>query len=503
MDNLLQLFLGVFSLEIMLIMLVSILVGILLGAIPGLGSTIGMALMLPITFYMKPLPGLIILLSIYTGGIWGGAISAILINLPGAPPAIATTFDGYPMAVSGRGSYALGLSLGASMAGGILGIIALILCLNPLAAVALKFGPVEFLVVILMGTTAVASLSRESFWKGLFVGVVGLMTGTVGFSTSEVLRGTFGLMALYDGIPFIPVMIGLFAVTEMLVILEGERLTLADIATKETGQSFSQLLEGLIGALRYPFVIIKSSLVGLFLGLLPGAGATAGALLAYDNCKRFSKDPDKFGKGCPEGIIAAESGNNATEGGSLATALALGVPGSSATAMILAAITLQGIQIGPHLLKMNRDLVYMVLISELLQLFVMLLLGVFVAYYMTAILYISVKSFIPLVIILSVIGTYALQSLYYYPQLVLISGVVGWLMRKGGFPVGPLAVGIVLAPMLESYHTFVVQGYPQGTLYAIFTNPFATTIFIVFLVVSVAPYIKYLSNLGRFINKKK
>ena len=334
------------DIQLLVFMFLGIFLGVIFGALPGLNAGIGIALMLPVTYTLSPLVSLVFLTSIYTGGVFGGSITAILLNVPGSPASVATTLDGNPMARSGEANEALGLALASSALGGLLGMIFLVLVLKPLAIFALRFGPAEIFLLVIFALTSIASLSEQNLLKGLAAGCFGLLLGTIGMSAAGTARFTFGNVYLLDGIPIIPALIGFLAVSELLAQLEKP-----DTSLPEAGRlDFSKILSGCLMAPKKFFALFRSSVIGIVIGAIPGVGATVGSLLSYDFARRTSKHPHTFGQGEPVGVVAAEAANNASEGGALATMLALGIPGGAATAILIGALTIQGIVPGPRLI---------------------------------------------------------------------------------------------------------------------------------------------------------
>ncbi len=297
--------------ENFLLIFLGMILGVVLGSIPGFTGSLGIAVMLPLTFMMDPLPALVFLLSIYTGGLFGGAITAVLLNTPGSPAAVATTIDGYPMTQKGLSGRALGIAIASSSIGGFLGIFVLFIIIEPLASFALMFGPIELFMIAVFGLTIIAALKGGSFVKTLYAGLFGILLGTIGMSSTGAVRGTFGEVNLLDGIPLIPALIGLFAISELFFLVDKKY-----VATQQVKRNNgTELLDGIKRALKSPFNIVRSSGIGVFIGALPAAGSTVASLLSYNEAKRASKDKERFGKGNEEGVIAAESANNASEGG--------------------------------------------------------------------------------------------------------------------------------------------------------------------------------------------
>jgi putative tricarboxylic transport membrane protein len=320
-----------------LFMIAGTVIGLWVGVLPGLGGPVAMAILIPFTFSMDPLSALLMLASISVGAAFGGSVTSILLNIPGEASSAATAYDGYPMAQQGKAKVAMGLSAGASLAAAIVGVLILMFASGPVAKAALAFSPAEYFALAILGLTVVSVAALGSTIKGLAMGALGLAISLIGIdSILGAERYTFGFVYLLDGISFVPVMVGLFAITELIsMILEGGTIAKA-------GKLEGSLWGGFRDTFRYPFTLIQSTAVGAFLGMIPGIGATAANFLAYSVAQRSSKHPEQFGKGAPEGIIAPEASNNSCIPTSLIPALTLGIPGGATSAILLVAVTLQG-----------------------------------------------------------------------------------------------------------------------------------------------------------------
>lgn len=466
MDTLLSAFLPLTDVWILVYMLIGLFLGVVFGAIPGLNAGIGIALMLPVTYGMDALGSLVFLTSIYTGGVFGGAITAILINAPGAPSAVATTLDGYPMAMKGQANEALGISLGASALGGFLGMIFLCVIIEPLASFALQFGPAELFLLVIFALTSIASLSEGSFVKGLVAGLFGLMLGTIGFTASGTMRFTFGSMYLIDGMPIIPALIGFLALSELLYKLE-----LPDDSLPKAGRlNFGRILKGVAMAPRRFVALVRSSVIGIFIGAIPGVGATVGSLISYETARRSSRTPEKFGKGEPDGVVAAEAANNASEGGAMATMLALGIPGGAATAILIGALTLQGIVPGPRLIYEHSDVIYGLLAAEMLEQILLIVVGFGVAALFLRVIYIPYSVLVPIVLTMCYIGAFSVRNAGFDAALLVGCGILGWLMKREGYPVVAVVIGLMLGKTADSELIRVFQLH--GSDFSVFwTNP--------------------------------
>lgn len=427
------------------------LAGIIAAAIPGFTILMAVVLVFPFTFSMTPLEGLSTLIGVYVGGFSGGQISGILLGIPGTPSSICTVFDGYPMAKSGRAGEALGIGIFASFFGGILGGLALVLFIKPVAEFGLKFGPWEIFGLVFFSLTLIATLGGKSFTKGMVSGFLGLMMAMVGTdNTGGIVRFTYGFEELMSGFSLLPVLVGLFALPSLLsglkTVNRGPRQAVA--GEKER---LAIPYRKVFAALRNNwFNLLRSSFFGAFVGALPGEGGSVANFLAYDQAKRYSKTPEQFGNGCPDGVVASESGNNACAGGSLIPTLGLGIPGSAADAVLLGVLMVHSIPPGPALFKESAMLVY--------GLFVMFFIAHF---YMLALqLGIGSKVFlqitqcpqwvmVPIVLLMCAIGCFALNNMTFDIWLFLLLGIVGVLLDKGGFPLAPVVIGLLLGGMCE------------------------------------------------------
>jgi putative tricarboxylic transport membrane protein len=459
--------------------------GIVVGCIPGFTVTMGAALLLPLTFGMKSIEGLAAMIGVLVGGLAGGQISGILIGIPGTPSSVATVFDGYPMAKKGEAGNALCLGVWASFFGGIISAFLLLFFAPPLASMALKFGPWEFFSLVAFGLTIIASLSGESLLKGLISGLLGLIAATVGADPiTGVLRFDFGIYGLSGGFSFLPVLIGLFAFSELMSNLEKkERSTEKLILNPNLSFSSPKMIRTIFSQ---PVNLIRSSLIGAFIGVLPGAGASISNILSYDQAMKGSKYPEKFGTGIPDGIIASESANNATGGGALIPAMALGVPGDAVTAIMLGALILHGIQPGPMLIVEFPGLVYGVIMAFFLAHFFMAgvqLYGISLFVRLTRLpLYILVPS----IVVFCVVGSFAIHNRFFDIWVLFIFGILGYLMKKFGFPLTPLILGIILGPLAEKNLRRALQTSSDLSLF--FTRPISLIFLILALISILYPF---------------
>jgi putative tricarboxylic transport membrane protein len=430
--------------KILLIVFAGTLVGIVVGALPGISGSTTTALLLPFTITMTPVEAIAFLGALYCAANFGGSITAILVNTPGDPSASATAFDGYPMAVKGEAGRALGISAVASAIGGIFSIFVLIVAAPLLARLAYSFGPPEYFALAVFGLSMVAMTGGDSMVKNLIAGAFGVMLATVGQDiTTGVERYTFGVYIFSDGIDFIPVLIGLFALSELI---------------EQAAQLKNRVLIAKLGAVRLPSwadirrcskAIWLSSALGTFIGALPALGATTAAMIAYVETRRWSKNKDEFGKGAIEGVAGPEAANNAAVGGAMVPTLALGIPGSGTTAIILAGLIVQGVRPGPHLFNEQPLLLYAVFSSMLLANILYLVLGMGFAKVFARISLIPPQFLWPAVFVLSVIGAYGPNQAIAEVWVAIAFGFIGFFMRRLGFAPAPLVIGLVLGKLVE------------------------------------------------------
>lgn len=437
--------LNVFTLTNMLCILLGTVVGMVFGALPGLGTVIAVALLLPVTFTLPPLAGILMLLATYQAGEYGGSISAILLGVPGTPQAAATVIDGHAMAMNESPGKALSFSLLSSSIGGIFGGLVLIFVSVPLAKFALNFGSPEYFLLGVIGLMAVGLLSGRDKVKSMISVVLGLMAGTVGVDTlTGVSRATFDQPELMDGINLVAFLVGMFAISELFIMISRGldiRYT-SDYATLKTGLSLADVKK-----------IIKpttiGSLIGAGTGILPGIGGGASCWFAYAVVSKMSKTPEAFGKGCAEGIAAPESSNNASAGGALVPFLALGIPGSAAIAIIMGAFIMHGIQPGPNVFTAERDLVYGIFYGFILTTVAMYLVGRLLTPMFARVLVVPNSFLVAIVLVLCLIGIYASKAAFFDLWLALGIGVVFYILKRLQYSVSSVIIAYVLAPIIE------------------------------------------------------
>ncbi|MCB2215719.1 MAG: tripartite tricarboxylate transporter permease [Desulfobulbaceae bacterium] len=429
-----------------LFLFLGVFIGVIIGALPGLGSVVGITVCLPFTFGMDPVQAIALLLAVYVGTVYGGSIAAILINTPGTPQAAATAIEGYPMSKRGEGGQALGWATTASVIGGIFSCVILMFAAPQIAKFALRFGPIETFALIFLGLTCICSVSAGNLAKGLASGIIGLALATVGTDPiSGDLRLTFDLFSLSSGITLIPVIVGIFALSEVLVQIEN-----STSGSKNEQPKGARIIFPTLKQIKGKWsVLLKSSAIGTGVGVLPGTGAATAAFMAYGEAQRSSKNKKNFGKGEVDGIIAAESSNNAVTGGALVPTLALGIPGDPVTAIMLATLTIHGITPGVRLMKDNPEMVYSTFLVLILANIFMPLAGIPIAKAFFRLLQIPKTALLSGIAVLSLLGSYGARGNSFDLLVAGASGVLGYIMRKNGFPLAPLVIGLVLGEQFE------------------------------------------------------
>ncbi len=436
---------NIFNPITLLIIWGGVLLGVTLGSVPGLNSTMGTALLIPFTFAMSPVNGLALLSAVYCGGTYGGSISAILFNVPGAPEASATVFDGYEMAKKGQAAQALGYAIICSCIGGLFSVVVMTFISPWLASVALTFSQPEYFALAITALTLIASLGGKGLKKAIIAGVFGLLMATVGIDPmSGDPRFTFGGKALIGGINFIPAIIGAFAVGEILARSESKtekkEVFLSKISTK---------LPRIKEIIRMKWLVLRSALIGTWIGILPGVGATTAAFVGYAEAVRWSKHPEKFGTGIPEGIAAPETANNAATGGAMVPLLTLGIPGSATTAVIIGGFLVHGLQPGPMLFMNQPKLMYSIFLAMFLANFLMLFAGLGVAKLFSNFRRIRYSILGPCIFVFAAIGSYGIRNDPTDLWIMFFFGVVGYFMKKYHYPIAPMIIGLVLGNLTE------------------------------------------------------
>ena len=486
--------LSICNLPIMVLILLGTFMGIIVGAIPGLSVTMGVALFLPLTFGMDPIAGLSLLCGLYIGGTSGGLISAILLKMPGTAASVATTFDGHPMAARGEAGKALGVGIVASFFGGLISYIILMLLAPFIAKFALQFGPYEYFSIGLFSLTMIVSLSSGSLVKGVLSGMIGLILAFVGIAPiTSFPRFTFGISELNAGFSMIPMLIGLFAVAEVLTALEDKNKPGEERAQDCKIKGFGFTLNDIKGQ-GSNFLI--STMIGTAIGILPGLGASICNILAYSVAKNRSKHPEKFGTGIVDGLIASESSNNASTGGALVPLLTLGLPGDNTTALILAGFMIHGITPGPLLFRTEGKLVYGIFAALIVANIMMLIVEYLGMRVFIRILSVPKNLLLPIVMIFCTVGAYANNNRVFDVVVMMLFGLLGYGMKKMKLPQAPIILAFILCPTVE---TNLRRGLmkSQGSFLPFLTSPISC----IFLLIAVGTLIWTVRK--EYLNSKK
>jgi putative tricarboxylic transport membrane protein len=468
----------------LLFIVLGFLLGFVVGAIPGFNDANVMAILLPFTLLLDPTVAIASMIAVYSGAQAAGSIPAILMNIPGTPGNAATTLEGYPMSQAGRSGYALGLSFGASSFGAIIGACLALIFAPILGIFALRFGPAEMFMVAVLGLTVVSTLASESFAKGLLIAGFGVLVSLIGVdSMSAYPRATFGIAELYDGMPLIPVLLGLFGLSELIFLLN--RRSIADPKSAQSS-GWADILMGLKESMMFKHQVNlwRSSILGFVVGVVPGAGATIGSFLAYGQAKQWSRDRSAFGKGNPEGLIATDSANNATATGAVVPMLTLGLPGSASTLVMLAALFLHGVRPGPEFFRNFQAEAYTILFSMFIAALLIATIGIFLARVAQRIVYIPNAILVPTIAVLVFIGAYAWRFMGFDVLLMIIFGVFGVILRTYRYPIPAFMLAIILGPLLEENF---LRATRIGGLELLLASPISKVIAVIIVLSLLAP----------------
>jgi putative tricarboxylic transport membrane protein len=457
----------IFDPYLILLIFATTIIGVIIGVLPGLGATTGAALLLPFTLTMEPVHAITVLATIYVSATFAGSITAILINTPGTAAAAATTFDGFPLAQRGEAGRALGVAVVSSTVGGVFSVIVLCIAAPLLARVAYQFRPPEYFALTVFGLSMLASISAGGAVRNLIGGVFGVWLATIGAERATgIERFMFGNYELYEGLGFVPVFIGLFAMSELLVQSKHVNRVFNAISMKAvklpTKEDYKKIWK----------TILRSCGIGTFIGVLPAEGATVASMIGYSEALRWSKHKEEFGKGSIEGIAGAESANNAATGGAMVPTMVLGIPGSGTTAVILVGLMVHGLRPGPYLFTEQVGTVYQIFGAMLLANLMFMAMGLYAAKVFARISLVPTPILWPVVFALSVVGAYALNASLLDVWIVLIFGIIGFFARRRGFAVAPIAVGLILGEMVESNLQNSLKMF-EGAWWLIFTQPLA------------------------------
>jgi putative tricarboxylic transport membrane protein len=452
------------------------LVGIVIGALPGLGPVMAVVLLLPISFSLGPVPAVLMLLSAFQGAAYGGSISAIILGIPGTAGAVATVIDGYPMAQKGEPGKALSYSLFASMVGGIFGGVVLMTLAEPLLDYAIKLGDPEFFLLCLVALIAVGLLSSKDKLKSAISGILGLMVGTIGIDAlSGIHRATFGIPDLMDGVNLVAFFLGMFAISELGFMIESGLSSAKQLSSKKLNGRLS--MKEILGVLKST---ILGSTIGSIIGIIPGLGIGAAAWFSYSSARRFSKNTELFGKGSPEGIAAPESANNAVVGGSMVPLLLLGIPGAPATAVIMAAFIMHGIQPGPLVMRTQPELVYAIFYGFIFTSVALYLVGKTLTPLFSRALTVPNWILVPIILMLSLTGIYQSNYSFFDVWMATAVGVIFYFLRKLDYSMATFILSVILGPIVEeSLRRSLVLS--QGSYLTFVTRPTSRAIVILFL----------------------
>ena len=480
------------TVDVLIALLVGVCSGIIIGALPGLNANLAAALLLPVSFSMKPVAGLVMLTAVYTSTVYGGSITAILLHTPGTASSAATAIDGYELTKMGRGMEAVGMATISSVVGGTLSALALLAFAAPLASLSLKFGPLEYCLLGIFGLTIIAALSEKDPVKGFIAGAIGLVLSVIGLDPMKgVPRFTFGILALQDGLSSSSVMIGLFSISQMLLLIE-------DIAKKKTTIVADPKL--VTNGRRLPHfkevvtavpTMLRSSLIGIIVGIIPAAGAAIGVWLGYSSGKKYSKHPEQYGKGSLEGVAACETCNNAVTGGALIPMMALGIPGSSVTAIILGGFLIHGLNTGYSLFSRNGNMAYSIIIGFLVANLLMGVIGLILAKPVAFLSVVPMRILVPLIICMASLGAYSTKMRVIDLAVILIFGILGYLMRKANFELAPMVLGLILGDIIEGNMRRVpILARGKSVFSYILTRPVGMLLIVLILVTIFIPVIK-------------
>jgi len=490
------------TLDFWWIIIPATILGIAVGAIPGFSAANTIIILLPITLAMEPATGMIFMVALYTSSRLGAGIPAILVNIPGTAGAAATPLDGYPMAVSGRGQQALAISFTSSVAAGLITTIAAIILIPWLSQVAFHLHSVEMIVVMLFGISLIATISAEDKIKGLIAGLFGLMIGYIGADVVyEAPRGSFGFLELYDKVPLIPALVGLFAISEAFVVIERSTILSKEGSITQKQAGWGPTFEGIRETLIHWKEVIWTSLLGLVIGVIPGAGAAIASFVAYQQSRLMSKTPELYGSGHVPGLIAPESANNGVTSGTLIPLLIIGVPGGATAAIMAVVLEYHGVNFGPDLFDTQPMIAYgsftAMLVTYVLLGFMILPL----TRYFSHVMVVPTIYMAPILIAFTLVGSFVPRAYVFDMGVAIVFGIIGYIARRTGYHVAAILIGVILGPLLENYFLRALR-ISQGDLGVLFSSTIGNTLWILLLLSLFAPGLKRYLSLSR-ANKKK
>ncbi len=467
----------------------TIFLGLIVGAIPGFSAANTIIILLPLTLAMDLKMGIVFMVSLYCAARMGAGVPAILVNIPGTAGAAATPLDGYPMARQGRGQQALAISFVSSTLGGLLTTILAILLMPWLARVAYVMHSVEMIVVMLFGISLIASIASRDTLKGLIAGFFGLMIGFIGSDyVYATPRGTMGFLELYDGIPLIPALVGLFAVSEAFLIIENTSMLTDDGRRAMAKPGWGPTIEGCTIALTRWWHITWTSIIGLIVGIIPGAGAAIASFVAYQQSKTFSRTPELYGTGHPEGLIAPESANNGVTSGTLIPLLVIGIPGGATAAIMLVVMQYHGVSFGPALFRDKPEIGYGMFMVMAVTYVFMIATILPLSRYMSRVTMVSTAYMAPLIISFTLVGSFVPRQYMFDLYLALAFGVIGYIARKTGYHVAAILIGVILGPLLEQYFLRAMK-MSQGDLSVLFSSEIGNVLWVCLALSLMVPYV--------------
>ena len=483
-----EMFANLFSTHAIIGLLIGTVGGFLIGVLPGMTATMGIALLIPFTFGMEPAAGLIMLCAIYGSAVYGGAIPAILLHTPGTPASAATAKDGYELTLRGEGYRTVGVATVSTVFGGVLGVLVVIFLTPPLARLGLRFNAPEFFLIAILGLSIIGSLAGNNPIKGAVSGLLGLAVALIGIDTVfGVVRFTYQIPALEGGIQMVPALIGLFSISQVLVLAEEFG---SETKTKVVSELKGRFLPPLPEFIANIPNLIRSTFVGIIVGIIPGAGADIGAWLSYNEAKRFSKNRENFGKGAIEAVYAAESANNATAAGSLIPLLALGIPGGAAVAVLMGGMTIQGLTPGHNLFVEHAAITYAILFGFLISKILAGVVGFLIAKPAVRLSRVPNLYLIPVIVVFSAVGTFALNMSMFDITVMAVFGILGYLMRKTGFPTAPVVLAIILGPMAEGgFQRSLLMARGENLFTFFLGRPFSVPILLLIVLSLLSPLI--------------
>lgn len=471
------------------IILPATILGVLVGAIPGFSAANTIIVLLPLTLTMEPVTAMFFMVSLYTSSRLGAGIPAILVNIPGTAGAAATPLDGYPMTRNGRAQQALAIAFTASVIGGLITTVAALALIPWLSRVAYHLHSVEMIVVMLFGISLIATISSDDTIKGLIAGFFGLMIGYIGADVVyETPRGTFGFLELYDQVPLIPALVGLFAISEAFVIIERQTIV-ANTQSDGSKRSWKASFEGIKATLSEWKEIIWTSILGLFIGVIPGAGAAIASFVAYQQSRLFSRTPEKYGTGHVNGLVAPESANNGVTSGTLVPLLIIGVPGGATAAIMAVVLEYHGVHFGPDLFVEQPLIGYGSFIAMAITYLILGLILLPLTRYMSSVVIVPTVYMVPILIAFTLIGSFVPRAYMFDMGIALVFGIIGYIARKTGYHVAAILIGVILGPLLENYFLRALR-ISQGDLSVLFSSTIGNVLWVLLLISLVIPIVR-------------